>query len=380
MTRRFVAVHLTALAAPVAAGVVAFGWRAAGAVALVLAGAVAGWAVWRRVGRRGRHLHLLHCLWLAALLAALLPAHLAADAVAGPDGLTRHALWPVLPAAGLLLVALNWTLGGTAGGRINPALATYLLLLVLLGGAALVPHLSLRRESAVTGDLLDYRRDPTAELAMEPWASRPATYTTPGVWQIAAGERLSFYTLGLDPPERRRVTLETLIRDRMPPMEDLIVLGQPTPIGLCSAAAVIAGGLLLIYRGVADGRIAGLTVLGAYATFLLAPVPAAITRGGPDWTWAVPWRGGIGWDVGLTFVHYELLAGPILFIALFLAPLPSLRPLAGRWRVAYALVLGPALAVAQLYASVAQGPFVALLVVGLATPFVDRFTRARTLV
>ena len=161
-------------------------------------------------------------------------------------------------------------------------------------------------------------------------------------------------------------------------MEDLIVLGQPAPIGACSAAAVIAGGLLLIYRGVADGRIAGLTVLSAYATFLLAPVPSAITRDGPDWTWAVPWRGGIGWDVGLTFVHYELLGGPILFIALFLAPLPSLRPLAAKWRVIYALVLGVALAVAQLYASVAQGPFVALLLVGLglATPFVDRFTRA----
>ena len=386
LTRRFVAVHLTALVAPVAAGVAAFGWRAAAAVALVWAGAAGGWAVWRRIGRRGRHLGLLHTLWLATLVAALLPAHLMSDAVAGADGPVRYAwggLWPVLPAAGLLVVMLNWTLGGTAGGRINPALATYLLLLVLLGGA-LVPHLALRRENAVTGDLMQYRRDPAAELAMRPWNKRPPNFTTSAVWQVTAAERLSFYTLGLDPPERRRVSLQTLIRDRMPPMEDLIVLGQPAPIGLASAAAVVAGGLLLIFRGVADGRIGLLVILGAYLTFLLAPVPLAITRDGPTWAWAVPLRadgaGGVGWDVGLTYVHYELLCGPILFIALFLAPLPSLRPLPGRWRVAYSLVLGPALAVAQLYGGVAYGPFVALLVVGLCTPFIDRFTRARTLV
>ena len=394
--RRFIAVQMSGLLIPLAAGVVAFGWRAILCLLLVCGAAGVGWWAWRQVGRRGRHLHLLHCLWLAMLLCAMLPAHLAAGQVATSSGLVALALWPALPAAGLLLIPLNWLLGGTAGGRINPALIAYLGLVVLIGTAVLTPHLVLRRGSAVTGDLLDYRREPMAELSLRPWLVREAASETDATWHVTAADRLSFYTVGLDQPERRSFTLESLLRDRMPPMEDLIVLGQPSAIGMASAIAIIAGGLLLIYRGVSDARIPVLAVASAYITLMIAPIPAAITRQGPIWTW-LPGFGGlhgwyftsdfpwlplraVGWEVGLTFVHYELLAGPILFIAFFLAPLPSLRPLARRWRMAYALLLGPLMALAQLYGSVALGPFLALLGVSLLTPTIDRFTRARTLV
>lgn len=393
--RQFVIVQIIGLLVPVTAGIVAFGWRALLCIALVGVGALAGWWAWRQVGRRGRRLHLLHTLWLAILLAALLPAHLAAGFTPEADGPAPGLLWPALPAAGLLLTTLNWLLGGTTGGRVNPALVCYLLLLGLLGAGTLVPHLVLRRHAVVTGDLLDYRREPLAELSMRPWAGRDAAYETDALWQAPASDRLSLYTVGLDQPERRQFTLESLIRDRMPPMENLIALGEPAAIGLASAAAIISGGLFLIFRGVADARIAVLAIASAYSTLLVAPLPAAITREGPVWTWLpglggtypwiladAPWirLGAVGWDVGLTFVHYELLAGPILFIAFFLAPLPSLRPLAGRWRVAYALMLGPLMALSQLYGSVAFGPFIALMAVSLLTPTIDRFTRARTLV
>ncbi len=386
--RQFIGVHMAGLLVPVAAGVVAFGWRALLCILLLMLGAAGGWAAWRLVGRRGRHVHLLHTLWLALLLAALLPAHLAADFIPGVEGPEPGILWPVLPAAGLALAALNWLLGGTAGGRINPALICYLLVVVLVGAASLTPHLVLRREAAATGDLLQYRREPVAELAAKPWVSRGAAYETSAIWQIPASSRLSLYTVGLEQPERRRFTLESLIRDRMPPMEDLIVMGQPAPIGMCSAAALITGGLFLIFRGVSDARIPVLSLAGAYLALMIAPIPAAVTQEGPAWTW-FPGLGGllpsgrfhaVGWDVGLTFVHYELLAGPMLFIAFFLAPLPSLRPLAGHWRAWYALLLGALMAIAQLYGSVAYGPFIALLAVSLLTPLVDRYTHAETLV
>ena len=394
--RRFIAVQMTGLLFPLAAGVIAFGWRAVACIGLVSLGAAAGWWAWRQVGRRGRHLHLAHCLWLALLLCALLPAHLASSQVPTSGGLVPALLWPALPAAGLLVIALNWLLGGTAGGRINPALAAYLSLVVLLGAAALTPHLVLRRGTVVTGDLLDYRREPLAELSLRPWLARESMSETAATWHVTAADRLSFYTVGFDQPERRSFTLESLLRDRMPPMEDLIILGQPASIGMASTIAVIAGGLLLVYRGVSDARIPVVAVASAYVTLMIAPVPAAITREGPIWSWFpglgglrgwylsgdYPWvpLGMVGWDVGLTFVHYELLAGPILFIAFFLAPLPSLRPLARRWRVVYALILGMLMALAQLYSSVAFGPFLALLAVSLLTPTLDRFTRARTLV
>ena len=164
--QRFIAVQMTGLLFPLAAGVIAFGWRAIVCMGLVSIGAAAGWWAWKQVGRRGRHLHLLHCLWLGLLLCAMLPAHLAAGQVATSGGPTAGMLWPALPAAGLLLIALNWLLGGTAGGRINPALVCYLGLVVLLGTAALTPHLMLRRGTVVTGDVLDYRREPLAELSL----------------------------------------------------------------------------------------------------------------------------------------------------------------------------------------------------------------------
>jgi Na+-translocating ferredoxin:NAD+ oxidoreductase RnfD subunit len=390
----FISAQVLGLMVPVTAGVVAFGWRAVICLVLVTGGAALGWCAWRLVGRRGRHLHVSHTLWLGLLLGALLPAHLAGGVTPDTRAGLPLALWPALPAAGLLLAGLSWLLGGTPGGRINPALVCYLLLLVVLGGGALSPHLVLRNERAVIGDLLDYRREPPAELAVRPWVTRPPAYVSDATWQVPASDRLSLYTVGIDQPERRQFTLESLMRDRMPPMEDLIVLGQPTPIGLASAAAVISGGLFLIFRGVADARIPVLALSSAYLTLAIAPVPAAITTEGPMWTWLPglggtsgfsedgPWLrlGTVGWDVGLTFVHYELLAGPMLFIAFFLAPLPSLRPLAGRWRVAYALLLGPMMALAQLYGSVAFGPFIALLAVSLLTPTIDRLTQARTIV
>ena len=118
-----------------------------------------------------------------------------------------------------------------------------------------------------------------------------------------------------------------LLRDRMPPLEDLIVGGQPAPVGLGSGVAVIIGGLFLLYRGLIDFRIP-----------LLAPVrvrrpgrpagpdrrprrrPAlAVARPARD-----PGRGvGRGGDVRR---NYELMAGPLLFVASSWRPAPPSAP------------------------------------------------------
>lgn len=374
--------QLFGLVPPLTAGLIVGGWRAVATVLLVMAGAVGGWAVWRRIGRRGRHMPLPHLLWMAVLLACLLPAHLAANALPLADGPVSYVMWPILPAGGLMLVGLHWLLGGTAGGRISPVVVAFLLLLTILG-PALSPRLSLRRDAAVTGELFDYQREPLMELAGQPWAAtdlRSAGEQHDATWRVPASQRLSLYTSGIERPDRLRITLLTLLRDAMPPMEDLIVLGQPAAIGMSSAVAVVAGGLFLIFRGVAEARISLVCLATAYAALLVLPVPESITTQGPVWTFLPALRSdGVRWDAALTFVHYELLAGPILFISLFLAPLPSLRPLDVRWRMLWAALLGPMMAASQLYGSVAYGPFIALFIVGLTTPFIDRITQARTI-
>ncbi len=384
-TRRFVLVHMVGLLPALAAGIVAFGWRALLSMALVVAGGLVGYLAWKTVGRRGRLLDPLHVAWSSLILAAMLPAHLA---VAGTTDLlasTHVALWPILPAAGLALAASIWLLGGTTGGRVFPPL---LMALVVAGimGEALTPHLVLSRERAVVGDLLNAERRPLEELSPVPWIARPADYDLDATWRTPARQVLSAYTAGLTRPERRQITMQSVLRDRLPPLEDLIVLGHPAPIGMASAAALLAGGLFLFYRGVADVKIALIALAGAYITFGLAPVPASIGTDGPAWTWGAALGGGlfgygepVGWDVGLTFVHYEMLAGPLLFICLFLAPLPSMRPLVSRWRIVFALLLGPAAALAQRYFDTALGPLIALLAISLLTPVMDRMTRARSL-
>ena len=63
--RRFFTLHSTATIFPLTAGLILFGWRALFAVLLVLAGAFAGFAVWRRIGMRGRRMGVSRGVWYA---------------------------------------------------------------------------------------------------------------------------------------------------------------------------------------------------------------------------------------------------------------------------------------------------------------------------
>ena len=108
-------------------------------------------------------------------------------------------------------------------------------------------------------------------------------------------------------------------------------------------------------------------------------MPAVITDK-PEWRWMVGHVRGIGWATGITFVNYEILASPLLFVAFFLATSPSIRPLTRRGRVLYATVVGLLAAVFQLYVSVAFGSILALMTASLLTPTLDKWLRPRPLV
>jgi electron transport complex protein RnfD len=82
----------------------------------------------------------------------------------------------------------------------------------------------------------------------------------------------------------------------------------------------------------------------------------------------------------MTFVNYEIFASPLLFTLFYLATAPGLRPITRRGRAIFAILVGLLSAVFQMYASVAIGPYVALLITALLTPTLDRAIRPRTLV
>ena len=143
--------------------------------------------------------------------------------------------------------------GGPAGTAIHPAVVTYLLLAAVFH-AALVPHDVLQRERLFVGDVLEAAADAAPPGGVNPWwLTRPRTVGHDAIRTTPAAESLESYTFARrDPNERGTLLLQGLLRDRLPPLEDLVMAGNPGPIGTSSAIFVIAGGLFLLYRGVID--------------------------------------------------------------------------------------------------------------------------------
>jgi Na+-translocating ferredoxin:NAD+ oxidoreductase RnfD subunit len=383
---RYVTEHFRGAVFPMAAGLLLYGWRALVVMAVVMASAAGATLVLRQVGRRGRDLSVPHAVWLALLLSLALPAHLGTL-----RGLPWHgaAFW-LLPAAGLVLGLVLWATRGAAGGALHPVVVTYLLLAAGFD-AMLVPQQVLRPDRLFLGDVLDLP-DPGPPGAP---ASSGGSGAAAGAWWLRRGtdapaddarrarpasESLLRYTAGGEVPERGALLLQGMLRDRVPPLEDLVVAGNPGPIGASSVIFVIVGGLFLLYRGVIDARIPLLIVLVAFAALLVLPVPVSVTPNGPQWAWLAFRDPSVGWAVAITFANYELAASPVAFMACFLATYPPVRPITRRGRTVFAVVAGVLTAALQLYVSVSWGPYAALLCAGLFTPVADRWFQPRPLV
>jgi Na+-translocating ferredoxin:NAD+ oxidoreductase RnfD subunit len=382
---KFFSLHLMGALFPVLAGFMLYGWRALLLMALVMAAATLSFIVWRRIDGRGGQLRLSHTLWFSLLLSLMLPVHLMTTDRPFED--SPSAQWSIAAAAGMLLVILTWLLGGVGSGRVHPVLVTYLLLIVLFK-QALVPHWVLQKDHLFLGDARKAERVESAITSTEGWIKTDAPHGWPALYEDAASEKLYRFTSGQPRQDRSWVAIDALLRDEMPPLEDLIIGGEPGPVGTTSAVAVIVGGLFLLYRGVVDFRIPLLIYVAALVGLLVLPVPAVIREvvsGGInqrhiDWRWLALRSPDIGVARALTLANYEILAGPLLFMALFLATAPAVRPMARRARIIYAILIGLLAAFLQLYISVSFGPYMALLLVSLLTPTFDKMFRPRPLV
>lgn len=371
----YYAQHFQGAVFPLAAGLLFYGWRALLTVTLVLASAAAAGRIWHCIGRRGRDMTMLHTMWVALLLAMTLPPHLFSFTHLS----IQSPVW-ILPAAGTLLGFILWLVRGPAGTAIHPAVITYLLLAAAFH-AAMVPHDVLQRERLFVGDVLDTALDAAPPGGANPWwLTRPRTVGHDAIRTTPTSEALERYTsVRREPNERGTLLLQGLLRDRLPPLEDLVMAGNPGPIGTSSAIFVITGGLFLLYRGVIDWRIPMLVIISAFAALLILPIPVAITDIGARWAWLAMREPAVGWAVAITFANYQMAASPLLFMAFFLATSPQVRPISGRGRILFAVITGVLAAAMQLYVSVAWGPYLALLLVGLLTPIADRAFQPRPL-
>ncbi|HUB24125.1 MAG TPA: RnfABCDGE type electron transport complex subunit D [Tepidisphaeraceae bacterium] len=371
----YYSLHFPATIPLLAAAAALYGWAAMATIALVVISALAAVLVWRRVGRRGRLLNPYRCAYMALVLSLALPPHLL--------GLNHPATWPIVPAAGILLIALTWLLGPLGSGRVQPVLATYLII-VSFFLPLLTPHRVLRPGRVVTGNLFDSEYVDPARPRTVAWyrLGRGSNSSEPDAFYISepAAHELVSYTSGRQQPDRFSVSLGMILRDRLPPLEDFIVGGQPGPIGASSAMAVILGGLLLMHRGLIDYRIPLLACLAAAAAMLLLPVPVIIKDTGIEWSWLAFRQHDLGQALDASLVIYELLASPLLFVLFFLAPSGQSQPMSRRGKAVYGILIGLLVAPAQLYGSVALGPYVALLLAGLTSVILDRFLSPRALV
>jgi Na+-translocating ferredoxin:NAD+ oxidoreductase RnfD subunit len=364
----FYAQHVPATLLPIIAAALVYGWAALGTIALVVVSAWAAGAVWSGIGRRGRQLNLPQSLWMSLLLALALPPHL----LASPEG------WAIVPAAGVLVVVLAWLLGPLGSGRVQPALAAYLVLMMLFApmlGARYV----LKPNHLFLGNLRD--AEPVTDAARStPWVLG-GDFQREGAQALdnkqPAVACLTDYTSGRMEPDRFSVSALMLVRDKLPPLEDIIIGGEPTPIGLASAAAVILGGLYLLFRHLIDWRIPLYTALAAEAAFLVLPIPVAITDLEARWRWFSLGSHQLGWAVAVTLANYELLASPLLFVAFFWATSPRIQPVNPRARTIFGICLGLLCAPAQLYGSAAVGPYVMLLALSPFSPYFDRILTPR---
>ena len=372
---RFFLTHVTSTVFLLTAGLLFYGWRAAVAIGLVVGSATIGMLVWRRVGRRGAGMRLSYGVWMAILLAMALPAHLATAQDPGPGGAV---VWPILVAAGLLLPMFLWLFGAGGSSRVHPVPAIYLLLVVMFQNL-LMPNVVLHRSNLVVGDVLDAATSVPLPPAKEPWANAPPQDADALRVQRAA-EVLGAFTSGTTIANRGYLSLHETIRDRVPPLEDLIIGAQPGPIGAASAVAVIMGGLFLLYRGLIDIRLPMLIVIAAFVALLILPIPVRITEDTPRWHWLAMRQPDVGWSWAITLVNYELMAGPLLFVAFFLATAPGVKPMTRRARALYAVIIGVGAAALQLYLSVSYGAYLALLLASPVTPLLDRWLKPRPLV
>jgi len=397
---RFHALHLLAMSLPLTAGLLLYGWRALFLVLCVVGSAGLALLAWKRVARRGGQIQSSYLIGSALLLALTLPAHLFSGVSPTLD--SGFVPWPILPAAGILLVAFTWLLGGPTSGRVHPVLVTHLFLVIVFG-AMLESSTVLRPGAMFTGDVLDAppvdttsfgevapasRRDPWIHSGGPDTIVAPRTdaatvlqpESTAALRAEPAARALIAFTSARESPERAWTSLIGLLRDRLPPLEDLIIGGNPGPIGNTSAVAVIVGGLFLIYRGLIDYRIPLLILLSAFCAFLVFPVPVLITENDSQFIWLAARHADVGWATAVTFANYELLAGPLMLTAFFIATAPSIRPMTRRGRTIYAVLVGLLAAFFQLYMNVSYGPYIGLLLASLLTPMLDTWIKPRTLV
>ena len=342
-----------------------FGWRAIAVVVCVVAAHAIASALLRK-------LRMPEARWTtvlpvdALLLACLLPA----DAASPTQ-------WPWLVIAGGTLALLRRLRLAVPGAPFDPAIVTILLLhgAIFASGGALAPHVVLQRSELFKGDVM---RAVTTPIGADPWYKRPIEEEEPALRTPWAAGALDDYLRGpVMPGDRGNSSLDGLVRDRLPPLEDLVLLGHPMPLGQASGIFLIGVILWGAYRRIIDWRIPLIAGATAYAALILLAVPTSVSSEGGNWRFLAAARTDVGPATALTFSHFVAFASPMTLALGLFAPRLDTRPLRSGAMIVWAAVIGVLGAASALYASVAIGPLVVVAFAPLSARIADRWIARR---
>ena len=307
----------------------------------------------------------------ALLLTACLPVSIAGGATA-PNW--RGWLWPLMFAAPILLALLRWVRSSCPRMPFD-AVALTAVLLHVVTGPAMWPNATVDASRVFRGDVLNQFAEPVGASPV-PWHAR--TSLDPNLARATpwAAEQMDRYLSRSLP----NTNLDSLMRDHLPPIEDLVLMGHPMPIGMCSGIALLTLVLWGAFHRTLDWRIPLAALAACYVMLVVLPVPSSVTGDqAARWRWLGAAHVDIGPATALTFVHYVLFASPTLFAIGLLATRGDNRPVQPRAILPWSVALGAACAGLTLYVSVLFGPFLAVVGAPLAARLADRLFARRPL-
>jgi Na+-translocating ferredoxin:NAD+ oxidoreductase subunit D len=363
-------VTLATACAPLVGGVVMFGWRVLviAALAIVTCGAVE--KLYFRITRVPALLGRSHAFLTGVLLTLTLPPHVP---------------WYVPVVGGAFAVIVGKAIFGGVGHFLwQPALVGRLAVAVLFAGT-LNPQTwpLLSREHIVTGDVEQTRR----VESYNGWRFRSAPHGADGFRLVPPMRKLRRVTLPEDKGQATYAALAELKQPipnhrpilllNLPPLNDLLYGARPGGIGETCVVVILVAGLYLIYRNYVKWQLP-LTII---ATAWLVAAVAPVTLAGPNQTVEVVWWPLVseGFDVGFTYVNYQLLSGALILAAFFFATEMTSRPVTTGGQVLFGAGVGAGAMLMQLYTNTPIPAYMAVLAMNTLVPAIDALWRPRVM-
>ncbi len=356
---------VTACAAcgPLVAGTVLFGWRSLVVVVVTVLTAAAVERLYYRITRTPALFGRSHAYLTGLLLALTLPP---------------FTPWYVaMVAAAFAIIVGKAIFGGVGHFLWQPALVGRLAVAVMFSSSLQPtswPVLSQNR--LLVGDIGRCR----AVDDYRGWQGRLAPAGADG-FVIARPETI-LAGLTADPPTFCALAYRPadspsdkgpLLRG-LPPINDLLLGTTPGGIGETCAVVIIAAGVYLIYRGYVKWQLPVFFVLAAWMTTAIAPIRLAGAGGASLTIW---WPLTVeGLDVGVTYIHYQLLGSELLLAAFFLATEMTSRPVTTGGQALFGAGCGILAMLLKLYLAAPIPFYLAVLGMNTLTPLIDTvFTR-----